>query len=129
MIDRDNENGPPRLCPCRGVRSGSWESQGFPFFSGTAAYAADFTISGDDAGKRVFLDAGNVGHILEIEINGYNAGVRAWPPYRAEITRFVRFGEGNIAVLKVTNTLRNMLEGPDPQAPSGLLDDVWLELG
>ncbi len=119
----------PRLSPCRGVRAGAWEKQGFPFFSGTAAYAADVLLPNDLVGKRVFLDAGHVGHLLEVEINGKTAAVRAWPPYRAEITHCVWPGLSNLIILKVTNSARNFFEGPDKEHPSGLLDPVWLEIG
>lgn len=119
----------PRLSPCRGVRSGPWEKQGFPGFSGTAAYAADIPLPDSIVGKRVFLDAGNVGDILDVEINGNSAGVRAWPPYRVDITRHIWPGRNNLVVLKVTNSAHNVFEGPDKGRPSGLLEDVFIEFG
>ena len=119
----------PRLSAVRGVKCGPWEDQGFPFFSGTAAYAADVTLPADLPGKRVFLDAGRVGSLLEVEVNGQTAGVRAWPPYRVDLTQYVWPGEVNMLVLKVTNSMRNVFEGPDEDRPSGLLDDVWIEIG
>jgi hypothetical protein len=127
MIDK--MKGTPHLCPCRGISAGPWEDQGYPFFSGTAAYGADVFIPGEVKGRRVFLDAGRVGDLLEVEINGRIAGVRPWPPYRVEITNFVWPGENNLFVLKAANTLRNLFEGPDPGNPSGLLDPVWIEIG
>ncbi len=125
----EHDEGVARLNPCRGVRCGAWEEQGFPNFSGTAAYAADVTIPGDIAGKRVFLDAGRVGEVLEVEINGRAAGVRAWPPYRVEITGLLWPDASNLIVLKVTNTLQNLFEGPSKEHPSGLLEPVWIEVG
>lgn len=125
----EHNEGIARLNPCRGVRFGAWEEQGFPFFSGTAAYAADVNIPNDIAGKRVFLDAGRVGELLEVEVNGRAAGVRAWPPYRIEITGLLWPGMSNLIVLKVTNTASNFFEGPSREHASGLLEPVWIEIG
>jgi len=125
---RDKDQGPPHLCPWRGVRIGAWENQGYPFFSGTAAYAADVVLPAELAGRRVFLDAGRVGDLLEVEINGQTVGVRPWPPYRLEITAHVWPGRTNLVVLKVTNSMRNFFEGPDKNRPSGLLEPVWIEI-
>lgn len=117
----------PRLHPVRAIRSGAWEKQGFPFFSGTGVYHANLVIPEDARGRRMFLDAGQVGDLLDVEVNGQDVGVCAWPPYRIELTRVLQIG-ANTAVLKVTNTLRNFLEGPNPANPSGLLDEVWLDI-
>jgi len=118
----------PHLRTVRGIRIGPWEDQGFPCFSGTGAYYATLVLPEDAQGKRMFIDAGTVGNLLEVEINGQDVGVRPWPPYRVEVTHALRPGP-NTVVLKVTNTLRNLLEGPDDRHPSGLLEEVWLEIG
>lgn len=117
----------PHLRAVRGIKSGPWEKLGFPNFSGTGAYYTVFTPSEAFYDKRVFLEAGRVGDLLEVEVNGRNLGVRAWPPYRVELTDVLTLGE-NTFVLKVTNTMRNFLEGPDERNPSGLLDGAWLEV-
>ncbi len=125
----DVNAGIPNLCPIRGIKTGPWEPQGYPNFSGTAAYAADVDLPESIAGKRVLLNAGKVGNLLEVEINGHVAGIRAWEPYTLDITRFVWPGQSNLLILKVTNTMRNLLEGADKDYPSGLLEDVWIEIG
>ena len=68
-----------RLVPVRGIKIGPWEDQGFPYFSGTGAYLSDLDIPGDIVGKRIFLNAGRVGDLLEVEVNGIIAGVCPWP--------------------------------------------------
>jgi len=123
----DLSEGIPRLSAVRGIQCGPWEEQGFPYFSGTGDYFTDFDLSKDDECKRIFIDAGRVGDILEVEVNGQALPVRAWPPYRVEITDYT-FAGTNLIMLKVSNTSRNFLEGPDPDRPSGLLDEVWLEI-
>jgi hypothetical protein len=116
-----------RLMGVRGTTVGPWERHGFPYFSGTGAYYSEATVSADLLnGRRVFLNVDRVGSILEVEINGHPAGLRLWPPYRLEVTEWVKPGE-NLFVLKVANTARNLIMGPDPDQPSGLLTDPWLE--
>jgi len=123
----DAEGDLPCLIPVRGIRSGPWEAQGHPYFSGTGCYYTDIELADDLVGKRIFVEAGRVGHILEVEVNTVSAGVRPWPPYRLEVGHLIRAGY-NQFVLKVTNTAQNLFEGPDKDNPSGLLDEVWLEI-
>lgn len=123
----DSRGDMPCLIPIRGIKTGPWEDQGHPYFSGTACYYADLHLEGDLYGRRVFLDAGRVGHLLDVEVNAQPAGVRAWPPYRVEITGLVKPG-WNQFMLRVTNSARNFFEGPDRSRPSGLLEDVWIEI-
>ena len=123
----EHEGTHPYLVPLRGINIGPWEEQGYPCFSGTGAYFADITLPKEVLNKRLFLNAGRVGDLLEVEINGQHAGVYPWPPYRAEVSNL--FCEGpNLVVLKVTNSARNFFEGPDKANPSGLLDRVVLEV-
>lgn len=123
----DTKDGGACLVPFKGIGIGPWEEQGYPCFSGVGAYYADVNVPGEAAGKRVFLDAGNVGGVLEVEINGNAGGVRAWPPYRLDVTPYIKTGT-NLLVLKVANAARNFFEGPDKNTKSGLLSDVWLEV-
>ncbi len=117
----------PYLVPIRGIRTGAWEEQGYPCFSGTAGYYTDLELPADLMGKRLFINAGNVRHILEVEVNAERAGARLWPPYRLEVTGLVRPGYNQFS-FKVSNTSRNFFEGPDKTTQSGLLDEVWLEV-
>jgi len=124
----DQEASPdPQLERPRGILKGPWEDQGYPYFSGTGTYYTDIELDEAVVGKRVFLEAGDVGHLLEVEVNNTPVGVRAWPPYRVEVTDPIRKGP-NLFVLKVTNSAQNFFEGPNKDRPSGLLDDVWLEI-
>jgi hypothetical protein len=124
----DNKAGLPCLVPLHGIGAGPWEEQGFPFFSGTGAYCAEVELPEEIGGKRVRLNAVRVGGLLEVEVNGRRMGVRAWPPYCVDVTAAVCAGR-NVIVLKVTNSARNFFEGPDPSTCSGLLSDVWIEIG
>jgi len=123
----DQRGGLPCLIPLRGVKTGAWEDQGYPHFSGTGAYYIEIDLPADVAGKRVFFNGGDVRHLLELEVNAQNAGVRAWPPYRIEVTPYLLPGK-NQFVIKITNSALNFFEGPDKNFPSGLLSDPWLEI-
>jgi len=125
QIDR-SVSGIPCLIPIRGIHIGAWEEQGHPFFSGTGCYYTNIEISEEDAQKRIWLDAGRVGSLLEVEINAEPVGIRVWPPYKMELTGHVRPGQ-NQFMLKVTNSGKNFFQGPDRSTRSGLLDDVHLE--
>lgn len=116
----------PELFPVPGLAEGPWETQGLPHFSGTLAYAMDYDWPDGPRPRRVTLDAGGVGQILEVEVNGRPAGTRLWPPYAVDVTELIRPGAPNLFILKVANGLGNLLAGPDPRRPSGLLDPVAL---
>ncbi|WP_167619353.1 glycosyl hydrolase [Maribellus sediminis] len=90
---------------------------GVKYFSGTATYHKTFVadsslISGE---KRVFLDLGRIAVIAEVVLNGKELGIVWKPPYRYDITEFVKEGENELQV-KVTNQWPNRLIG-DEQLP------------
>lgn len=118
----------PVLSPVPPMQEGAWEDRGFAHFSGTASYTADLNLPASAKGMQVHLDAGYVADVLELEVNGQRVGTRLWPPFEFDITGFVRHGEPNLIVLKVTNSLRNFLAGPDPAQASGLLEPVEIVL-
>jgi hypothetical protein len=68
------------------------------------------------ANKRICLDLGELYDIAELEINGQNAGVLWAPPYKTEITPYLKPGKNRIAVY-ITNTWANRLIG-DEQYPA-----------
>ena len=74
--------------------------------------------------KAIWIRATEVADMVEFVINGTTASVRPWHPYECEIRSLLRPGANTVA-LKVTNSMKNFLEG-DPK-PSGILGKVWLE--
>jgi hypothetical protein len=63
-------------------------------------------------------------------LNGQPAGVCIAPPYRAEITAYLRTGTNNLQI-EVTNTLAkhfgdNIFDRSMPQEPSGLIGPVQI---
>lgn len=95
-------------------------------FGGNIRYNTEIDISDD--GKYI-LDLGDVGEIAELYVNGKCAGVKLFPPYKFDISEFVKVGTNDIEVV-VTNNLgykfrdrysKFMLLGP-----TGLLGPVKL---
>jgi hypothetical protein len=87
---------------------------GIRYFSGTATYVREFEVPADWIGKDkiIVLDLGMVRHIAEVRLNGAFVGVFWKPPFRADITKFVKVGKNTLEV-RVTNTWVNRLIGDE----------------
>ncbi|HZB95703.1 MAG TPA: glycosyl hydrolase [Herpetosiphonaceae bacterium] len=94
-----------------------WTEQGYPYYSGRGRYRRTISLPVEAAGRRVFLDPTMGDDVLEVLVNGRQAGVRLWAPYTVEITELLQPGE-NVIELRVANTLVNLLEAT--ARPSGL---------
>jgi hypothetical protein len=70
------------------------------YFSGTAKYEKTVYFTNGDLGdgKRILLDLGELHDIAELEINGKNAGVLWAPPYKTDITPYLKAGTNQIAI-------------------------------
>lgn len=99
------------------IDSGDWTKKGFPYYSGTAVYSTKFELSDKYLSDRLYLEIDCGEDVLEVKINDHPTIVQIWHPYKIDITDLVQEGENRI-VIKVTNTLINMLEAK-PKA-SGL---------
>ena len=116
-------------------------------FSGTASYTSEIELDRLHADSRVLLDLGRVEQIAEVSVNGQAVAAMWVPPFRLDITQFVRSGSNRIEI-KVTNTWRNRLSydaslpveerktwtinapGPNaPVEPAGLIGPVKLRIG
>jgi hypothetical protein len=88
------------------------------YFSGTAKYEKSVRIASADLGegKRITLDLGELHDIAELEINGQNAGVLWSPPYKTDITPYLKKGDNKIAVYVTTNWA-NRLIGDEQYPP------------
>jgi len=78
----------------------------------------------------VVLDLGEVVATAEVRVNGRQAGIRVAPPWKLDITEYVKAGENRVEIL-VYNTLANhYLTIPTRyrgNPKSGLLGPVRLE--
>ena len=110
---------------------GDW-SQGsvLECYSGGAWYRKSVNLSPAQSGSRVVLDLGEVVATAEVRVNGRQAGIRVAPPWKLDITEYVKAGENRIEIL-VYNTLANhYLTIPTRyrgNPKSGLLGPVRLE--
>jgi hypothetical protein len=94
------------------------------YFAGTATYEKTFRVEAADLkeNRRVTLDLGALYDIADLEINGQRAGVLWCPPYRTDITPFLKAGSNTLKV-RITNNWANCLIG-DEQYPE---DFEWTD--
>jgi hypothetical protein len=89
--------------------TGSWKSQGLPFYSWGVTYSKEFSI--DKAEGKWDIALGNwSGTVAEVLVNGHPAVAIAFPPYRTDVTGLIKPGK-NIIEVKVIGSLKNLL-GP-----------------
>ena len=72
---------------------------------------------------RAELCLGDVREMAEVRVNGQDAGALLAPPYRVDVTRFLKAGE-NLIEVDVTNSLVSHYE--HKPWPSGLLSGTKL---
>ena len=100
----------------------SWtdhEEKGINYFSGTASYENDFTVTKEaiESKKVISIDLGEVYDVAEILVNGKSAGVLWTKPYKLNIEEFVKEGENKLEV-QITNLWVNRITG-DSELPEG----------
>jgi hypothetical protein len=93
----------------------SWNdinNEGIKYYSGSATYETDFTVSSDDISKgtEAFVAFDNIQEMAHVFINGKDCGILWTIPYEAEITKYLRAGSNHIAV-QVINTWNNRIVG------------------
>jgi hypothetical protein len=111
------------------IALGDWsKNDSLLSYSGGARYRKMVTIPG---ARQVSLNLGEVVASAEVRVNGQLAGVKVSPPWRLDITKFVKAGENRIEVL-VCNTLANHYTTIPTryrgQTTSGLLGPVQIEV-
>jgi hypothetical protein len=85
------------------------------YYSGTAVYKNKFTIDAPLAGKKQYLDLGNVGVTAKVKINGQYAGGVWTTPYRIDVSKLLKEGENTLEI-ETVNTWVNRIIG-DLQLP------------
>lgn len=85
-------------------------AEGFPYFSGDMEYTGSFAAQKTSGLVELRLDK-QIYECVELIVNGESLGVRAFTPYAWQIDgEKLRDGENDL-VIRVTNTLANMLDG------------------
>jgi hypothetical protein len=93
----------------------SWteaDDPGIRYFSGTAAYTAEFDFGEQrlQEGRSWLLDLGKLREVAEVALNGRDLGILWKEPFQADITAALRAGR-NILEVRVTNLWNNRLVG------------------
>jgi beta-galactosidase/beta-glucuronidase len=92
----------------------SWtevEDEAVKYYSGTATYSRNFTID-DGALKEaeVYVMFEDIQEMARVKINGNDCGIVWLPPYKVNITKWLKPGENTISV-QVVNTWNNRIVG------------------
>jgi hypothetical protein len=91
----------------------SWSSSDRPairFHSGSAVYRATFPADAPNKNQTVLLDLGGVADIAQVTVNGQSVGILWHPPFRADITPYLKSGENKLEI-RVANRWINRLIG------------------
>jgi len=103
-----------------------------PDFAGTVAYEKEVYISDDLNFYRFVLDLGEAYEIVSLFVNSHKVADLICPPYRYDITQFIRKDKNYLRV-EVTNTLANAIKDIDKSFsgsgpfPFGLIGPVKLK--
>jgi hypothetical protein len=101
-------------------RSGGWNAQGYPFYSGGVEYTEEFQL--DQRSGRYFVHLPDWhGSVAKIVVNGRPAGYVDAPPWDLDVTRFLHKGSNKVQTI-VIGTLKNTL-GPHHGKPG--LGSAW----
>ncbi|MCX7598320.1 MAG: glycosyl hydrolase [Armatimonadetes bacterium] len=98
------------LKPARPSMTGLWNENGYPYYSGIAAYSQRVEIAAKYAsGARLTLELDRVYDSCRVVVNGQEAGVRLWRPWAVDITGLAKAGANEIRV-EVANTATNLFD-------------------
>jgi hypothetical protein len=84
---------------------GSWQDQGYPFYSQKVSYKQTFNLEGNHSDYFLKLNKWN-GTLAEVKVNGKKAGIIAWEPYQLNIGSFLKEGRNDVTVT-VVGSLKN----------------------
>ena len=86
--------------------------EGVKYYSGTGSYHKTFDVPEEWLGseRHVHLDLGDVYELAEIYVNGQSAGIVWKPPFRADISSFLKPGNNQLKI-EVMNLWINRLSG------------------
>ena len=124
---------PVRIKTGKGLmEAGNWSETGaLKYYSGGMYYRKQFSLPKLAANSRIVLDLGSVNASCEVKVNGKDVGILMRPPYRADISKYVRQGDNQVEVL-VYSTLSNHYQTiPTPyrgDGEAGLLGPVSLSI-
>ena len=111
---------------------------GVKYFGGTAIYETKFNAPAGlgEAGRKFFLNLGDVHEVATVELNGQPFGGLWTPPFEVEVTSALRAGENilrvTVATALINRFIGDALQSDDvPRNPAGHMTGVkwpdWLE--
>lgn len=106
----DGRGAPDRTVFERLISWAEHPDPGIRYYSGTAIYQTTFSASPGQQAQVAMLDLGEVADVARVFVNGEEVNVLWTPPFRAEITRFLREGRNTLAI-HVANRWVNRLIG------------------
>lgn len=111
------------------IQAGSWDEQGYPFYSGAMVYRMEFDLGPIEPYRYEIDLSGARGTNLLITVNDIEIGSLPFAPWRCDITGALKEG-ANTVEIEVDGSLRNALgpfhsttENPDPTGPRDLTDE------
>ncbi|MFQ6095708.1 MAG: hypothetical protein ACE5NN_06160, partial [Candidatus Bathyarchaeia archaeon] len=88
------------------LHDGDWVGQGYPFYAGTIRYKTRFNVKRTNGEEILIRLPGAKGSLFLVHVNGEGPIPICWQPLEADITKFVRDGENELAI-DVVGSLRN----------------------
>lgn len=85
---------------------GSWKAQGMPFYSHGVDYTRTFEVADPSKHFEVALDDWR-GTVAAVYVNGTEAGIIGWPPYRLDVSGRLQAGSNTVTV-KVVGSYKNL---------------------
>ena len=93
-------------CSTGEISLGNWSDVGaMKFYSGGLLYKKEINLA-DTIFLNCILDLGKVDATCEVKINGQDVGILMAPPYRIDVSKYLKQGRNDIEVL-VYSTLSN----------------------
>lgn len=105
--------------PVHNLKKGDWVKQGFPFYSGSVLYNADFNIPSVPE-KAVLRLPDFKGVCFKVKVNRQDCGTALWPPYEVDITDALASGKNSV-LIELFSSRRNSF-GPLHQAEP---ENIW----
>jgi hypothetical protein len=83
--------------------------EGIKYYSGHATYRKTFTLPDQQAGRKTYLDLGEVKDLVEVRLNGKRLGVVWCAPWRIEITAALRPGTNDLELVVVNQWVNRLI--------------------
>ena len=103
---REKKKGTSLMPLCGKVKTGGWNSHGYPHLAGTGIYSRRVTFTRVPEYPRLVIE--DAFTVVKVTVNGKEAGTRAWKPYVFSLEGLIQKGSNRIEI-SVTNSLGNIL--------------------